>query len=119
MKNDLSKIYVMSTVLIVLFLVTSLISHNAVPAKILRKATINTTGESITRITTVSGAPMAKPAKEFHGPTIQHWKGIYRNQHHGMVHRFRIIPGRGNNMFSGNMFHTYSTLGFTYYFING
>ena len=51
-------------------------NHSAVPVKILKKATINTTGESITRMITVRGAPTAKPINEFHGPTMKHWNGI-------------------------------------------
>ena len=113
------KIYWQSTVLIVLFLVKCLWAHNAVPVKILRKATINTIGESITRRITVSGAPTANPINEFHGPVIKHWNGIYKNQHHGIVQQFRIAPGTGKSIFNGNMFHIYSTLGFTYYFISG
>ena len=50
--------------------------HKAVPVKILRKATINTMGESMTRRITVSGAPTANPINEFHGPVIKHWNGI-------------------------------------------
>ena len=113
------KIYWLGTVLIVLFLVKYLWAHNAVPVKILRKATINTIGESITRRITVSGAPTANPINEFHGPTTQHWNGIYKNQHHGIVQQFRIAPGTGKSIFNGNMFHINSTLGFTYYFISG
>jgi hypothetical protein len=103
----------------VLFLVNILRVHKAVPVKIVRKAVINTTGESMIRITTVSGAPTAKPMNEFHGPVIKHWNGIYKNQHHGIVMALRIHPGRGHNIFNGNMFHIYSTLGFTYFFISG
>ena len=109
----------MGTVLIVLFLGNFYSFHKAVPVKILRKATINTMGESITRRTTVSGAPMANPINVFHGPVIKHWKGINKNQHHGMVQMFRIAAGRGNRIFNGNMFHIYSTRGFTYFFISG